>query len=115
MVYNLAFSIGFGPIPWMMNGELFSEEAKSTSSSLSTAMNWTCAFLVTKFNTNIEELINTSGTYFLYGSFVALGAVFVILVVPETKGKSPQEIKAYFMGDKSALNGSDNKAFKMEE
>ena len=35
-----------GPLPWALNGEMFSEEAKSMSSALSTATNWTTTFLV---------------------------------------------------------------------
>ena len=35
-----------GPLPWALNGEMFSEEAKSLSSALSTATNWTTTFLV---------------------------------------------------------------------
>ena len=37
-----------GPLPWALNGEMFSEEAKSMSSALSTATNWTTTFLVRK-------------------------------------------------------------------
>lgn len=113
MIFIAGFSIGFGPVPWMMNGELFSAEAKSVGASLATATNWICAFIISKFYPNLEELLRTSGAYWLFGAVCAAGAVYVMLFVPETKGKNPQEIKRYFAGDKSALNGAKtNKAFE---
>merc|ERR1719400_1465342 len=52
-VFVSVFSIGFGPIPWLMMSELFSPEVKSVASSISTTFNWTLAFLVTKFFSNM--------------------------------------------------------------
>merc|ERR1712110_301086 len=95
-----------------MNGELFSAEAKSVGASLATSMNWICAFLISKFYPNLEDLLGTSGAYWLFGGVCAAGTLYVILFVPETKGKSLQEIKRYFAGEKSALNGASNKAFE---
>ena len=63
-----------------------------------------CALIppqVTKFATNISNLINNSGMYFLYASVALFCAIFIALVVPETKGKSSEEMKAYFMPAKS--------------
>ena len=56
---------------------------------------------VTKFATNISNLINNSGMYFLYASVALFCAIFIALVVPETKGKSPEEMKTYFTQHKN--------------
>lgn len=96
MVYIFAFSIGFGPIPWMMNGEFFSLESKALASTIACAFNWFCAFMVSKFEVNIENAINTSGAYWLYGSICAIAVVFILFLVPETRGKTPEEMKAHF-------------------
>ena len=85
----------------MMNGEFFSLEAKGIASSLSTAMNWLCAFLVSKFSTNIDDGIDTSGSYFLYASICALSAVFILIFIPETRGKTPDDMKRHFQGIKA--------------
>ena len=55
MLFIAGFSIGFGPVPWMMNGELFSSEAKSVGASLATATNWMCAFLISKLERWFEQ------------------------------------------------------------
>ena len=115
MLFISGFSIGFGPVAWMMNGELFSAEAKSVGASIATAVNWTCNFLIGKFYPNLEDLLNTSGTYWLFGSVCTAGALYVMFFVPETKGKSPQDIKRHFAGEKSTLNGTPNKSFGGDE
>ena len=61
-VFVSVFSIGFGPIPWLMMSELFSPEVKSVASSISTTFNWTLAFLVTKFFSNM--VIWVTGRFF---------------------------------------------------
>ena len=59
--------------------------------------NWTCAFLVSKFQKNINDGINASGGYFLFGSICFLATIFVIFILPETKGKTNDDMKQYFM------------------
>ncbi len=100
IVYIIAFSIGFGPLPWMMNGEFFSTESKSLASSIACAVNWLCAFLVSKFQTNIEDAIDRYGSYWMYGGICLVGVFFVLFFVPETSGKTPEDMKAYFSKDK---------------
>ena len=113
MLYLFGLNLGAGPLPWLMNGEMYSEEAKGTSSSIATTTHWTATFLITRFAANIEEAITPAGSYFLYAGLTVGSSLFVALVVPETKGKSPLEMKAYFMGKTEAskdLHGVDNQA-----
>ena len=100
MLYIFGFAIGYGPIPWAMNAELFPKEAQGVMASIAAGFNWTCAFIVTKFATNLEDLINTSGLYFLFCAVNVLGIVFVIIFLPETKGKTPDDMKEYFSRNK---------------
>ena len=96
MIYIFGFAIGYGPIPWAMNAELFPKEAQGIMAPIAGGFNWLCAFIVTKFGTNLEDVINTSGLYFLFGAVNAFGLIFVILFLPETKGKTPDDMKRYF-------------------
>ena len=96
MLYFLFLLMGIVPLPYMMNGELFPEECKSAASSLSTATMWLMSFVVAKINVNLQTVLGYSGTYFLYGSLCTLGTVYIIFGVPETKGKTPEEILDYF-------------------
>ena len=51
---------------------------------------------MTKFTTNLSNLVNNSGVYFIFASVSLFCAIFTALVIPETKGKSPAEMKIYF-------------------
>ena len=44
----------------------------------------------------MQEAIGPAGTYFLFAAFAALAIVYVFALVPETKGKSPEEVKDHF-------------------
>ena len=48
VTFAVAYSMGMGPLPWVMNAELFSKEAQATSASLCASFNWVCSFLVVK-------------------------------------------------------------------
>ncbi|XP_013775171.1 solute carrier family 2, facilitated glucose transporter member 8-like [Limulus polyphemus] len=111
IVYIAAFSIGYGPIPWLMMGELFSVKVRGWSSGIATFVNWTFVFLVTKEFHFMIELVHEYGAYWIFGSLCLLSCVFVATVVPETKGKTLEEIENYFQAKKQLLhsiNASDN-------
>jgi len=97
IVYSSAFSLGLGPLPRAMNAEMFPQEAKVKGSSLMTLFNWLCAFFVTKFTKNINDGISPSGSYFLFGSIMFLSTLFVIFLTPETKGKTNEDMRNYFL------------------
>ena len=99
-LFVFAFSIGFGPIPWLMMSELFSPEVKSLESSISTTFNWTLAFLVTKFFTTMVAAVTEAGAFWMFGGFTILTFLFCFFFVPETKGKSLDEIQQLFRSDK---------------
>merc|ERR1712083_288621 len=95
-VFVFAFSLGFGPIPWLMMSELFAPEVKSVASSISTTFNWTLAFLVTKFFSDMEVGLTQAGAFWVFGGITVLTFFFCLLFVPETKGKSLDDIQQLF-------------------
>jgi len=96
MIFIAAFSLGFGPIPWILNVELIPPEARSISSSLATSFNWIISFLVAQFIPTIGDAIGASSCYFIFSAIALLGTIFIIVFVPETKGKTEDEIKQIF-------------------
>jgi facilitated trehalose transporter len=48
VVFVVAFSFGFGPVPWLMMGEIFPSKIRSLAASVTVAFNWACTFIVTK-------------------------------------------------------------------
>lgn len=97
-LFIFAFSIGFGPIPWMMLGELFANEAKAVAGSAAGAANWTFAFLITFSFVDVKIAFGNGPTFWAFAGLSALGAIFVGIFVPETKGKSLAEIQEMLEG-----------------
>jgi SP family facilitated glucose transporter-like MFS transporter 8 len=87
------FSFGFGPIPWMMMPEIFAPEVKGIAGSSACLFNWLTAFIVTKFYSDMTEAVQSYGTFWIFSLFCAIGIVFVYFLVPETKGKTLDEIQ----------------------
>ncbi|XP_045595886.1 facilitated trehalose transporter Tret1 [Procambarus clarkii] len=96
IVYIIAFSVGYGPIPWVMMGELFSLNVREAASGLATMTNWTTSFIITLLFAPLQTAIGPYGVYWVFAGFCAINLIFCLLVVPETKGKTLQEITAYF-------------------
>lgn len=97
-LFLIVFSIGFGPIPWMMIGELFPNKLKGVAGSVSAAFNWTLAFTVTKLFQNMVNVFGSGLTFGLFGIICGLGTLFVLFMVPETKGKDISEVQKILAG-----------------
>lgn len=91
--YSIGFSLGIAPIPLILNAELNPPETKSLVSSFNTFLSWVLIFGVTKTFLLLEHAYGIEAAFLLYGGLSFLGVIFVIFFVPETKGKSHQEIK----------------------
>ncbi|KAG6415351.1 hypothetical protein SASPL_122762 [Salvia splendens] len=86
LVYIGAFSAGMGAVPWVV----MSEEHRA---DFSTLVNWFGAWACS-YTLNFLMSWSSYGTFILYGSVNALAIVFVIKVVPETKGRTLEQIQA---------------------
>lgn len=98
IVYIAAFSVGYGPIPWVLMGEMFSLEVRAAASGLAILTNWGTAFIVTLIFDPLQDAIHEYGTYWMFAGICVVNTIFCVMVVPETKGKTLQEIAAHFGG-----------------
>ncbi|KAF3430076.1 hypothetical protein E2986_02846 [Frieseomelitta varia] len=89
---------GFGPLPWMMLGELFAAEVKGVAASSACFLNAVLGFTVTKFFSNLTNAIGIGPTFWLFTVVCVIGMFFVYLLVPETKGKSLGDIQKELNG-----------------
>ncbi|CAG2101501.1 unnamed protein product [Medioppia subpectinata] len=94
--FMVTFSLGLGPIPWLLMGELLPAHVRNVASGLCSAANWLFAFLITKLFHTLLDTMQESGTYLLFSVLCFTCAVFVAALLPETKGKSLAEIEAIF-------------------
>ncbi|KFM78755.1 Facilitated trehalose transporter Tret1, partial [Stegodyphus mimosarum] len=84
--FVIAFSIGYGSVPWLLIAEMVPVRARSTVGGLGTFVNGLFAFIVTKTFTQLEDLIQTHGTFWTYSSVTALSFLVIFFILPETKG-----------------------------
>lgn len=97
LLYIGAFSIGMGAVPWVVMSEIFPINIKGRAGSLATLVNWFGAWLCS-YTFNFLMTWSSYGTFILYGVVNALAILFVIMVVPETKGRTLEQIQAAING-----------------
>ena len=96
VLFNLFFSLAWGPVPWLVMSEIFPLRARGPASSFATMANWLLAFIVTKTYDSMIATLSVQGTYWFFGGCCFLGFLFVYILMPETKGKTLEEIEAMF-------------------
>lgn len=94
-VYNSMFGISWGPIGWLIGPEVLPNKARSSGSSLATATNWICNFIVGQMAPILLEKI--SWRLYLLHSISCFTSMFVVWIIyPETKGLSLEEMESIF-------------------
>jgi facilitated trehalose transporter len=93
MLYVLAFSIGFGPIPWLMLGEIFPSRIRGSAAAMATSFNWSCTFLVTLCFPIVTGALGAYAAFYGFCLICILGIPFIIFCVPETRGQSLEDIE----------------------
>ncbi|EGI69874.1 PREDICTED: facilitated trehalose transporter Tret1-like [Acromyrmex echinatior] len=92
--FNIVFSIGYGSVPFTIISEIFPPETKGVASSMSIVVHWSLVFAITKLFPIMEYRMGQAVTFWTFSCFTAASAVFSYFVVPETKGKTLQEIQS---------------------
>jgi SP family sugar porter-like MFS transporter len=95
VAYIIAFSFGMGAIPWIIMSEILPVSIKSLAGSFATLANWLTSFGIT-MTANLLLSWSAGGTFAAYMIVSAFTLVFVILWVPETKGRTLEEIQWSF-------------------
>ena len=99
MTYVASFATGMGPMPWLVCSEIFPAVIRSSAVSMATTANWANAFLVTASYPLLEEALGEWGVYAMYAAVIVVGMLYVAVCLPETAGKSLEEIEDMFDTD----------------
>jgi sugar porter (SP) family MFS transporter len=93
VVFIASFAFSMGPIVWTLISEIYPNRVRGRAISVATAANWLAAFLVAQFFLSLVDAIGESTTFFLFSALCVVSFVFVWYLVPETKGRSLEEIQ----------------------
>lgn len=100
VLFIVSFSLGFGPIPWMMMAELFPVEFRGTASGITVITNWCLVFVVTLCFPLMKNAIGIYSCFWFFSAFMIICVFFVFFLIPETKGKTVSQIQTILGGSK---------------
>jgi len=92
IVYTASFMMSWGPICWVLIGEIFPNKIRGKAIAIAVATQWAANYFISSTYPALMEL-SGGATYMFYGVMSILSAVFVWKMVPETKGKSLEEME----------------------
>ena len=96
VLFSFFFSLAWGPVPWIVMAEIIPLRARGLGTGLATMTSWIMFFLVTKTYVTLESAFGNQGVCWFYAAWCCVAFVIVVLLVPETKGKTLEEIEASF-------------------
>ncbi|CAH2268996.1 jg16020 [Pararge aegeria aegeria] len=91
--FNILYATGLGNLPYIMQAELFPINVKTTASSAATMMACVMNFFVTKSYQGIKDGFGQFTVFWSFASIAYAGMLFIYFFVPETKGKSLEEVQ----------------------
>jgi len=97
LFYVASFAFSYGPIVWVIISEIFPTNIRGLAVSMGSFSLMVTGFIITLTNPIFFEIIMPSGTFFLYAALTLPAIWFIWKFVPETKGKSLEEIEKYWM------------------
>jgi sugar porter (SP) family MFS transporter len=91
--YTGSFAIGLGPVFWLLIAEIYPLKIRGAAMSVATMANWGANFVVTISFLTLLNAVGGVGTFFLFGFLTLVALAYFWRKVPETKGRSLQEIE----------------------
>ena len=95
-LYIASFAYSLGPIGWLLNSEIYPLHIRGRGMGAAVGVNWLANFISTSTFLSLVALLGESFTFLLYALLGVCALLFVWLYVPETNGKSLEEIEDIF-------------------
>lgn len=90
------YGVSLAPVVWVIISEIFPNRVRGIAMSLAVGSLWIACFLLTYTFPIMNKALGAAGTFWIYGIICALGYIFTLKRLPETKGKTLEEIEQSF-------------------
>jgi SP family sugar porter-like MFS transporter len=91
------YAMSLAPVTWVVLSEIFPNRIRGAAMAVATVSLWLASFLLTYTFPLLNNAFGASGTFWLYGIICVAGLAFIYKKLPETKGKSLEEIELEFL------------------
>lgn len=99
VIYTASFMMSWGPIIWVLLSEIFPNRIRSGAMAIAVAVQWLANFTITSTYPSMMDISGTM-TYGFYALMSILSGLFVWKFIPETKGKTLEELEKVWIKDK---------------
>lgn len=96
IIYISGFSIGWGALPWLMTSEMIPTRVKGPGVGIVTCISWVFTVIVLVSFESYEDVAKPWGVFLTFGIFSLISLFFIAIFLPETKGKTLEEIERHF-------------------
>jgi len=96
LTYTASFSASFGPVTWVVMSEIFPLKMRGIAMSVATFALWVAVYIVTLLFPWLLKEFGAANTFYTFFSMSVLAFIFVLMSVPETKGKTLEEIERHW-------------------
>ena len=87
------YSMSLAPVTWVVISEIFPNRIRGAAMAVAVSSLWIACFLLTYTFPMLNKQLGSSGTFWLYGAICVVGFFFIFFKLPETKGKSLEQIE----------------------
>ncbi len=102
MAYVASFAISLGPIFWLLISEIYPLKIRNSAEGLAATFNWGSNLLITLTFLTLVEQLGPSWTFWLYGLSAIGAGIFSYYFVPETKGRTLEQIEEFWRTSSSS-------------
>ncbi|XP_036711871.1 solute carrier family 2, facilitated glucose transporter member 6 isoform X4 [Balaenoptera musculus] len=96
MLFIMGYAMGWGPITWLLMSEILPLRARGVASGLCVLVSWLTAFALTKSFLLVVNAFGLQVPFFFFAAVCSVNLAFTGCCVPETKGRSLEQIEAFF-------------------
>jgi MFS transporter, SP family, xylose:H+ symportor len=106
LVYTAGFAVSWGPVTWVLLSEIFPNQIRGKAMALAVAVQWIANYIVSwtfpilDNNPWLVSHFRHGFAYWIYGVMGILAALFMARMVPETKGRSLEQMEAIWLADR---------------